>query len=35
MSEIDVSEIFQKLRTKQDIKNFFREQSIYIMLYNA
>ena len=27
MNEIDVIEIFQKLRTKQDIKNFFREQS--------
>ena len=27
MSEIDVSEIFQKLRTKNDIINFFREQS--------
>ena len=27
MSEIDVSEIFQKLRTKNDVINFFREQS--------
>ena len=34
MSEIDVSEIFQKLRTKQDVKNFFREQSKYMKLYN-
>ena len=34
MSEIDVSEIFQKLRTKQDIKNFFRELSKCINIYN-
>ena len=27
MMEIDVSEIFAKLRTKNDIINFFREQS--------
>ena len=27
MSEIDVSEIFQKLRIKNDVINHFREQS--------
>lgn len=32
MNEIDVVEIFQKLRTKQDVKNFFREQSNFIYL---
>ena len=35
MNEIDVNEIFQKLRTRADIKNFFREQGKYILiLYN-
>ena len=29
MKEIDVNEIFQKLRTRADIKNFFREQGIH------
>lgn len=34
MKEIEVTEIFQKLRTKKDIQNFFREQSKPIILYN-
>ena len=29
MNEIDVNEIFQKLRNKSDIKNFFHEQALY------
>ena len=35
MNEIDINEIFQKLRTKSDIKNFFLEQGKYnFILYN-
>lgn len=33
MKEIDVNEIFQKLRTRADIKNFFREQGIYSLKF--
>lgn len=29
MNEINTSEIFQKLRSREDIINFFREQSMF------
>lgn len=32
MNEIDVNEIFQKLRTRIDIKNFFSEQGMHIFI---
>ena len=34
MVEINVTEIFAKLRTKSDIINFFREQSKFFMVFN-
>ena len=34
MVDINVSEIFQKLRTKTDVINFFREQSNYCTIIN-
>ena len=30
MNEINIAEVFQKLRTREDVVNFFREQSIFL-----